>query len=75
MKCNFRGCDRRATHYESLPPTPYLPGVEAYDRVAAAYCESHFSEEDCPFHTSSDDDPKVCGRCGVHIDSLRPPED
>ncbi|MGY3588062.1 hypothetical protein [Bradyrhizobium sp. USDA 4350] len=30
-------------------------------------------EDDCPGHVASDADPKVCGRCGVHIDSLRPP--
>jgi len=32
-------------------------------------------EEDCPGHVASEGDPKICGRCGVHIDSLRPPED
>lgn len=30
------------------------------------------AENDCPGHVASDGDPKVCGRCGVHIDSLRP---
>jgi len=30
------------------------------------------SEDDCPGHVASADDPRVCGRCGVHIDSLRP---
>ena len=34
-----------------------------------------FDEQDCPGHVASNDDPKVCGRCGTHIDSLRPPED
>lgn len=29
------------------------------------------SEEACPGHVASDIDPKVCGQCGVHIDSLR----
>jgi hypothetical protein len=29
-------------------------------------------EEGCPGHVASDGNPKVCGRCGVHIDSLRP---
>lgn len=33
-----------------------------------------FREEDCPGHVASDHDRKVCGRCGVHIDSLRPDE-
>jgi hypothetical protein len=29
-------------------------------------------EESCRGHVASEHDPKVCGRCGVHIDSLRP---
>lgn len=33
------------------------------------------AEENCPGHVASANDPKVCGRCGTHIDSLRPPED
>lgn len=34
-----------------------------------------FTEETCPGHVASYRDTKVCGRCGIHIDSLRPPED
>jgi len=34
-----------------------------------------FPEEACPGHVASKSDPKVCGRCGIHIDSLRPPEE
>lgn len=34
-----------------------------------------FSEENCPNHVASSADPKVCGRCGIHIDSLRPDDD
>lgn len=30
------------------------------------------SEENCPGHVASEHDPKVCGLCGTHIDSLRP---
>lgn len=30
------------------------------------------AEEACPGHVASRLDPKICGRCGVHIDSLRP---
>jgi hypothetical protein len=33
-----------------------------------------FSEEDCPGHVASAD-PKVCARCGVHVDSFRPLDD
>lgn len=29
----------------------------------------------CPGHVASEGDPKICGRCGIHIDELRPPED
>ncbi len=29
-------------------------------------------ESACPGHVASVNDPKICGRCGVHIDSLRP---
>jgi len=29
----------------------------------------------CPGHIASDNDPKVCKWCGVHIDELRPPEE
>lgn len=32
-------------------------------------------EHDCPGHVASQNDPKVCGRCGTHIDSLRPPDE
>lgn len=31
-----------------------------------------YDEEDCPGHVAWERNPKVCGRCGVHIDSLRP---
>lgn len=34
-----------------------------------------FDEQTCPGHIASKDDPKVCGRCGTHIDSLRPPDE
>ena len=34
-----------------------------------------FTEENCRGHVASSKDPKTCGRCGVHIDSLRPDED
>lgn len=25
----------------------------------------------CPNHVASEHDPKICGRCGIHIDELR----
>src|SRR5579859_3386306 len=36
---------------------------------------SDFTEETCPGHVASPDDPKTCDRCGTHIDSLRPDEE
>ena len=33
-----------------------------------------YSEEDCPGHVASQSDGKICGNCGIHVDSLRPPE-
>lgn len=31
-------------------------------------------EEECPGHVAWEHNPKICGRCGIHIDSLRPEE-
>ena len=31
--------------------------------------------EDCAGHVGSPGNPKICARCGVDIDSLRPPEE
>lgn len=31
----------------------------------------HYDEGVCPGHVASRFDPKVCGLCGVHVDSLR----
>jgi hypothetical protein len=31
-----------------------------------------YTEDICPGHVASEDDPKICGLCGVHVDSLRP---
>lgn len=47
-------------------------GIETF---ACAECRGVPDEESCPGHVASENDPKVCGRCGVHIDSLRPPDD
>ena len=44
--------------------------VALYETVA----EGPLAEEDCTGHIASAHDPKICGICGVHIDSLRPPE-
>lgn len=31
-----------------------------------------YAEENCPGHVASPANAKICGRCGIHIDSLRP---
>jgi uncharacterized protein (DUF983 family) len=31
-----------------------------------------FDEQSCPGHVASRSDPKICGRCGTHVDSMRP---
>lgn len=33
------------------------------------------AQDVCSGHVASTADPKVCGRCGIHIDELRPPDD
>ncbi|WP_439398966.1 hypothetical protein ACRQ5Q_16645 [Bradyrhizobium sp. PMVTL-01] len=33
------------------------------------------SEENCPGHVAWSINPKICANCGVHIDSLRPPDE
>lgn len=52
----------------------YARGVE--DMKEQGFCvepKAHlaFDEEHCPGHVASITDPKVCGRCGTHVDSLR----
>ncbi len=37
--------------------------------------ETFGDEQSCPGHVASPLNPKICANCGVHIDSLRPPED
>lgn len=44
-----------------VKPTHWMPLPEA----------PGFTEEACPGHVASESDPRVCGRCGAHIDSLR----
>lgn len=44
---------------QGFPPKPEFP----------------YQENDCPGHTAWERDPKICGYCGVHIDSLRPEDD
>ena len=72
--CHFPECGKRATHYERMLLTPYVPrvgDVGPVEKEVRAFCDSHYGEDECPNHVASATDPKVCGRCGIHIDSLR----
>jgi hypothetical protein len=40
----------------------------AYRAIARAEADR---EQNCPGHVASDSNPKLCGRCGCHIDDLR----
>lgn len=40
--------------------------------IETALTTSQKDENECSGHVASTHDAKVCGRCGVHIDSLRP---
>ena len=33
------------------------------------------AEDDCPGHIAGESSRKTCGRCGIHIDELRPDDD
>jgi len=46
-----------------------LAEIERLDR------NGYDAEQSCPGHVASSRDPKVCGRCGIHIDSLRPSDE
>jgi hypothetical protein len=37
--------------------------------------EEVVDDNSCPGHVASPDNPKVCGRCGIHIDELRPEDE
>src|SRR5690554_368607 len=41
-------------------------------REAAFDSDHSVDEADCPGHVASAHDPKICGRCGVSVDELRP---
>lgn len=75
--CHFEGCRNRATRVETVPLLPFLELPETVDETATVrvFCANHYGEEECPGHVASAHDPKVCGRCGVHVDSLRPDYD
>lgn len=71
--CAFKGCGAKAVRFETAPFLPY-PDEVAIPEFAEVktYCASHYAEHECPGHVASEIDAKVCVRCGIHIDSLRP---
>jgi len=73
-ECHFPGCGKRATRQERKALMPYNPhaGETMHEETVRVFCANHYGEDECPYHTASESDPKVCGRCGIHIDSLRP---
>jgi hypothetical protein len=49
------------------------PGAPLAGKLRALLADpklAQFAPEECPGHVASHDDPKVCGRCGIHIDEL-----
>lgn len=56
---------------------PVVPREIAPGEVVQNFRERYDGgdEENCTGHVASNGNAKICGRCGVHIDSLRPPDD
>ena len=63
---------------ENREATAYL-AVQVAEAIEEAETRGHphfhYDEDHCPGHVASRLDRKVCGLCGIHIDSLRPPDD
>lgn len=53
---------------------PFPRFFRATQRAVGAMIETAL-DDDCCGHVASAEDPKICGRCGIHIDSLRPDEE
>lgn len=67
--------DGRLMRHRPFPDDPYFEhDVGKCPRCDGKGCPE-YEEEDCPGHVASKADPKICHHCGIHIDSLRPPED
>lgn len=62
-----------------------LAGVASSSEAAPTYLIANWqkaarlkiaeAQDACAGHVASKGDPKVCDRCGIHIDELRPPDD
>lgn len=46
--------------------------VDAVNRTHVGESCFPYAEEVCPGHVASVAEAKVCGRCGIHVDGLRP---
>jgi hypothetical protein len=60
---------------ENKDETGYLAvqvAVAIEEAEARGIRHFHYNDNACPGHVASRFDPKVCGLCGTHIDSLRP---
>ena len=74
FSCNFPGCTNRSVRFEKVFMSPFIEiGNEPVHDVVRTFCGNHFGEDECPGHVASEVDSKICGRCGTHLDSLRPP--
>lgn len=52
------------------------PGMaELFHDLKTEQLEQAEREQNCPGHVASEKNPKICGRCGIHIDSLRPDDE
>jgi hypothetical protein len=67
-------CDR-STRDEAWCPECFPATPCGRDEHGEGCPTQVFGDENCPGHVASESDPKICGRCGIHIDALRPPDD
>lgn len=68
---------KRTFNEHTAHPMKHEPvGTNLFDATQAAAMVRYMvdgmppTEENCPGHVASAGDPKVCGRCGIHINSL-----
>lgn len=72
---DFDWCAIDSDSYDGTEDDPHR-GQIGYGATEAEAISSlrEILEDACSGHLASAADPKVCDRCGIHIDSLRPPE-
>lgn len=73
MFCAFPNCRHRATRWEKIDVLPMFGETHVpCEATVRPFCDYHCGEDESHDHVASEGDPKICGRCGIHIDSLRP---